>query len=133
MNFRIKEARIAANLTQRELADMLGIKDATLSGYETGAHDPKSNTLIEIARICNTTTDFLLGFDVSDIQSEKPAKIGELNERQERFIWLYRQLGEDGVQLIDSCLSLSPVNRRILIGIARLLLQEQEAPPVPQE
>ena len=63
MFFRIKEARQGANLTQVQLAEMLGIKDATLSGYETGTHDPKSNTLIKIAQICGVTVDFLLGVD----------------------------------------------------------------------
>lgn len=61
MKFFIREARLAAKLTQKQLADMLGITDATLSGYETGNHDPKSKMLVEIAKVCNTTTDYLLG------------------------------------------------------------------------
>ena len=129
MNFRIREARIAANLTQEQLAKKLGIKNSTLSGYEIGAHDPKSNTLVEIARICNTTTDYLLGLDLE--AEEKPVTVDGLTDNQERFIWLYRQLGEDGIQLIDSCLSLSPSNRRIMIGLAKLLLQEQAPPSAP--
>lgn len=111
MNFRIKEARQAANLTQRQLAEMLGIKDATLSGYEIGAHDPKSNTLIEIARVCNTTVDYLLGLD----NQQEPADIGELSKKETEFINLFG--------------ALTPPNRRLLLGIAELLLREQEAPP----
>lgn len=65
MTFRIREARAMANFTQEELANRLGIKDATLSGYETGKHDPKSDTLIEIARICGVTTDYLLGLETA--------------------------------------------------------------------
>lgn len=61
MVFRIREAREAAGMTQNELAARLGINNVTLSGYETGKHDPKSETLVKIAKICNTTTDFLLG------------------------------------------------------------------------
>lgn len=61
MVFKIKEARERAGLTQSQLADKLGISFATLSGYETGRHDPRSDTLAEIARICRTTTDYLLG------------------------------------------------------------------------
>lgn len=110
MQFRIREARQAANLTQRQLADLLGIKDATLSGYETGAHDPKSNMLAEIARICNVTVDYLLG--ISDyVQEKQPADIGELSEDEERFI--------------DGFAKLTPSNRRILLGLLALLLQEQ--------
>ena len=36
MEFKIREAREAANLSQRELAKLLGIAPATLHGYETG-------------------------------------------------------------------------------------------------
>lgn len=61
MVFRIKEARERVGMTQAQLADKLGISFATLSGYETGRHDPRSDTLAEIARICRTTTDYLLG------------------------------------------------------------------------
>lgn len=114
MNFRIKEARQAANLTQRQLADMLGIKDATLSGYEVGAHDPKSNTLIEIARICNTTVDYLLGVDLSEAveaAKKQPTITDGLSEDEERFI--------------SGLASLTTSNRRLLLGILSLLLQEQ--------
>lgn len=69
----------------------------------------------------------------STAENEKLADVGELSENQKRFLWMYRQLGDDGVQLIDSCLKLSPVNRRLLIGFAELMLQAQELPPVPQE
>lgn len=61
MRFRIREAREKVGMTQNELAAQLGINNVTLSGYETGKHDPKSETLVKIAKICNTSTDFLLG------------------------------------------------------------------------
>lgn len=62
MEFKIREAREAANLSQRELAKLLGIAPSTLHGYETGKHDPKSDLLVQIARFCRTSVDFLLGF-----------------------------------------------------------------------
>lgn len=58
--FRIREAREQCGLTQAALAEQLGINGVTLSGYETGKHDPKSDTLVKIAQICNVTVDFLL-------------------------------------------------------------------------
>lgn len=108
MQFRIKEARKAVNLTQRELAERLGIKVSTLSGYEVGTHDPKSNTLADIARICSTTVDYLLGLS-TEIE---PADIGGLTEDEDRFIRGFAVL--------------TPSNRRLLLGILALLLQEQE-------
>lgn len=97
MKFRIKEARLAANLTQKELAEKLGITDATLSGYETGAHDPKSNRLAEIAKICNTTVDFLLGVDRNDFAEEKePGTIVGLDKDETRLVSIYRELNQNG-------------------------------------
>lgn len=59
--FRIREAREQCGLTQAALADKLGLNGVTLSGYETGKHDPKSDTLVRIAQICGVSVDFLLG------------------------------------------------------------------------
>lgn len=61
MNYRIKEARQAAGISQKALAAMLGISAATLSGYESGTHDPKPDMLLQIARICGISVDALLG------------------------------------------------------------------------
>jgi transcriptional regulator with XRE-family HTH domain len=97
MYYRIKEARKAAKLTQRELAEKLGIKVSTLSGYEIGAHDPKSNNLAKIAQICNTTVDWLLGIDDSDKpQKNAPHLIEGLDENESRLIFVYRELNDSG-------------------------------------
>ncbi len=61
MKNRIVLAREYAKLSQKELAKKLGISPSTLNGYEKGNHDPKSSGLIKIAKICNVTTDYLLG------------------------------------------------------------------------
>ena len=60
MNFKIKEARILLGISQKELAEKLGVASGTLSGYESGLHDPKSDILCKIADICNVSVDFLL-------------------------------------------------------------------------
>ena len=63
MEFRIKEAREKAGYSQKELAQIIGVAQNTFHGYESGKHDPKSDLLIKIAQACNTTTDFLLGYE----------------------------------------------------------------------
>lgn len=67
MEFKIKEAREMAGLTQRELAMKIGLSPSTLNGYEKGNHDPRSDTLSLIAEICGVTVGFLLG-----IEEKKP-------------------------------------------------------------
>ena len=61
MTLKIKEARKLAGLTQKELAKQIGVSAGTLSDYESGNHEPKSDILCSIADICGVTIDFLVG------------------------------------------------------------------------
>lgn len=58
---RITEARKRAGLSQKELANRMGLKPSTVSGYESNESDPKSDGLAKIATICGVTVDYLLG------------------------------------------------------------------------
>ena len=51
MKFRIKEARKMSGMTQKELAARLDVSVSTLSEYESGKYDPRSDVLCEIADI----------------------------------------------------------------------------------
>ena len=61
MKFQIKEAREYAGLSQKDLAERIGVAPNTFHGYESGKHDPKSELLVDIARVCGVSVDFLLG------------------------------------------------------------------------
>lgn len=58
---RLKELRKEHSITQQELADKIGIVRTAITNYETGRTIPDSETLSLIAKILNTTTDYLLG------------------------------------------------------------------------
>lgn len=73
MKFQIKEARIRAGLSQKELASQIGVAPSTFNGYESGNHDPKSDLLIKIAKACNVTVDFLLGYDGGVTTKKSPS------------------------------------------------------------
>lgn len=47
---RLKIKRIEKGLTQKELADMVGLAKNTLCAYEIGFRHPKKSTLEKIAR-----------------------------------------------------------------------------------
>lgn len=59
LNDRIKEARIKASLTQKQLAEKVGIATTTLSGYERGASDPDINTLCKIMDVVGVDANFI--------------------------------------------------------------------------
>lgn len=58
---RLKDVRTAADMTQQELADKLGVHVMTVSGYERGIRKPDFETLDNIAEHFNVSLDYLLG------------------------------------------------------------------------
>ncbi len=58
---RLKDLREDSDLTQRELADYLHIKQNTYSQYENGQRQLPIEILIALARYYHTSTDYLLG------------------------------------------------------------------------
>ncbi len=58
---RLKLLREAHNLTQKALADQLQTVRSTINKYEKNARKPEYDTLVKIADLFNTTTDYLLG------------------------------------------------------------------------
>lgn len=58
---RLKEQRKKNNLTQKKLADILGVSQGSYANWENGKREPNFETLLKIALELNTTTSYLLG------------------------------------------------------------------------
>lgn len=58
---RLKQARKATGLTQKEFAQKLHMSQPGYLQYETARRDPSIPTLIELAKSLNTSVDWLLG------------------------------------------------------------------------
>ncbi len=58
---RIRDLREDADLSQVKLAKLLGMSQTGYSKYETGENDIPTEILIALARIHNTSVDYLLG------------------------------------------------------------------------
>ena len=58
---RIRDLREDHDLTQRQIAQILGMSQTGYSKYETGENDIPTAILIKLARFYNTSIDFLLG------------------------------------------------------------------------
>ena len=61
MYTRIRDLREDKDLTQKQLAQMLGMSQAGYSKYETGENDIPTHILIKLADFYGTTTDYILG------------------------------------------------------------------------
>ena len=50
------------NISQKDLAEKIGISRERYNQYETGKRNPDYETLISLAKFFNVTTDYLLGY-----------------------------------------------------------------------
>lgn len=53
-------------MTQKEVADILGIGQSTYKNYECGIREPNGDTIVQLADLFNVTTDYLLGRDTGE-------------------------------------------------------------------
>lgn len=67
---RLKVARLAAGLTQEELAKACGYSRTAITNMENDKHDPTVKGLIAIAQALGVTADSLL----RDIPADQPAR-----------------------------------------------------------
>lgn len=58
---RIRDLREDRDLTQRQIAEILGMSQTGYSKYETGENDIPTSILIRLADFYGTSIDYLLG------------------------------------------------------------------------
>ena len=72
---RLKDIREDRDITQKEIADYLHVRQNTYSQYESGKRQLPIEVLIALARFYQVTTDYLLGLsDVPNPYNEKTRK-----------------------------------------------------------
>lgn len=80
MNFgeKLKLLRTGQKLSQRELAERLGVAKSVVSYYESGDRYPSYDVLIKIAHLFHVTTDYLFDIEktrVIDVSNLSPSDI----------------------------------------------------------
>ena len=58
---KLKSLRIEKKLTQKQVADRIGLAISAVSSYESGTRYPSYDVLVKLARIFHVSTDYLLG------------------------------------------------------------------------
>lgn len=81
MKLRIRDLRKDRDLTQKELAKILGCTQQTYSRYETGEITIDIFNLIKLADFYNTSCDYLLG--ITDISKPyRSLKNGKIDKNE---------------------------------------------------
>ncbi|MCM1541567.1 MAG: helix-turn-helix domain-containing protein [Blautia sp.] len=80
---RLKNLRKQNNLTQKQLASLIGVKNSIISFYELGDRVPSPQVIVSLASVFHVSTDYLLG-----VQKEESADISGLDEDDKRLVRL---------------------------------------------
>ena len=99
---RIKRLRKAIDMTQTELASLMGYSDKSMiAKIEAGKVDLTQSKIVAAAKALRTTPSYLLDGDETTISE---SYIGELSEAEQRVIMAYRQASEERRQIADDIL-----------------------------
>lgn len=90
---RLRYLRERNGLAQKYVAKKIGVKNNTLSGYESGRREPDSETLNELADFYEVTTDYILGRSDEPSLTEKEDK--ELTEEAKRYLEILESMPEN--------------------------------------
>ena len=104
---RIRELRKDGGYKQIDFCKMLGISQATLSGYETGRYQPDNEMLLKIASMFDVSIDYILGN--SDIKKAPSLEAAGLSAEEAELLKLFRAAPE---ALQDAALRVLEANQR---------------------
>lgn len=77
---KLKELRLNGGMTQKQIADLLGVSQTVYNRYEKEAREPSKEMLIALANIYGITVDELIGHVEPDTKKE-PAVSGRLDDQ----------------------------------------------------
>lgn len=96
---RLKQARECAEMTQAQVASLLGIAKSTYSGYETGKSEPSMNIIANLMRLFNISPEFLwqdeMESQITSVHTENHRRNSDVyaqNADEEELLATYRTL-----------------------------------------
>lgn len=87
MGTQLRTLRTENNLTQKQVADRIGLAISAVSSYESGTRYPSYEALIKLSRIFHVSTDYLLGLtekrsiDVTGLDDSEVELLSQLADK----------------------------------------------------
>ncbi|MCD8144437.1 MAG: helix-turn-helix domain-containing protein [Oscillospiraceae bacterium] len=78
---RLRDLRKQKNMTQKQLATMIGVQNSIISFYEVGDRMPSPEIIIRLAKVFHVSTDYLLG-----VERHEAIDISGLSERDRGLV-----------------------------------------------
>ncbi|HEM3629333.1 TPA: helix-turn-helix transcriptional regulator [Streptococcus suis] len=81
---RLKKLRIKKGFTQKEIGELVGVKQNTFTNWERGTREPSFEKLVELSIVLETTIDYLLGVTDNPLSSDNLTedKVEKLSEKE---------------------------------------------------
>ncbi|MBO4846459.1 MAG: helix-turn-helix domain-containing protein [Lachnospiraceae bacterium] len=144
INERIKDLRTERGLTQKQLADAVGIAYSTYGDYEQDGYFIPHTAVIALAKYFGVTTDYLLGLSENHIQVNTSVKDLHLSDKAIEVISDehtnsrllselithpgFKQLLTDAEIYVDGYFDQNIQNNNSLLDFARKKIAEKEIP-----
>lgn len=87
MGTKLRTLRTENNLTQKQVADRIGLAISAVSSYGSGTRYPSYEALIKLSRIFHVSTDYLLGLtekrsiDVTGLDDSEVELLSQLADK----------------------------------------------------
>ena len=81
MGEKLKSLRIEKKLTQKQVADRIGLATSAISSYESGTRYPSYDILVKMTHIFHVSSDYLLG-----ITNQRNVDVSGLNDNEIELI-----------------------------------------------
>lgn len=106
---RIKEARKAKKLTQRQISEMVGVATTTFNGYENGNREPSMYTLSKIMETLDVDANYLFQDEMNIKKSSESIKI---DSEEQELVAIYRNMNPQGQEkLVEYARDLSETGK----------------------
>ena len=95
----LKNLRINAGMSQKQLADVINVSQQSINKYENHDVEPNIETLIAIAKLFDTSVDYLIG--ITDVKRKiENVQQYDLNGNEKEIVDLYRSLNDEDKKII---------------------------------
>lgn len=94
---RLKEKRESLNITQPQLAEMLGVSKGAIGNWETDVNSPRATLLYDLFDILHCDANYLFQDEMRDLKYKDKSTPEEF----ENIIKKYRLLDNHGREMVD--------------------------------
>lgn len=94
---RLKEKRESLNITQPQLAEMLGVSKGAIGNWETDVNSPRATLLYDLFDILHCDANYLFQDEMRDLKYKDKSTPEEF----ENIIKKYRDLDDHGKEMVD--------------------------------